>query len=397
MTPHLIIIGIDDNSSPVFSAQLMEKIERGELFSGGARHYNIVKDLLPNGHKWINILPPMQSLFDQYKEHSEIIIFASGDPLFYGFAQTVQRMLPEARIETYPYFNSLQQLAHKMVLPYQNMHSVSLTGREWDKFDEALICGYSLIGVLTDRKNHTPQSIAQRMVDYGYTNYEITVGELLGNEEEKVTTLSLEEAVNGTFAYPNNLILNKLKSRKRHFGIADNLFELLDGRERMITKMPIRLATLSQLSLHDARTFWDVGFCTGSVSIEAKLQFPHLRVESFEIREGCDKIIEENMRRFGTPGIKYRIGDFTQTDIQSLGCTQPDAVFIGGHGGKLCEIMAKIKQNINPNGVVVFNSVSEKSYDEFIAASEKWGLRIENEISITVDAYNTITIIKGTF
>lgn len=52
----------------------------------------------------------------------------------------------------------------------------------------------------------------------------------------------------------------------------------------MITKAPIRLLTLAQLDLRRYQTLWDIGFCTGSVSIEAKLQFPHLHVVAFEQR-----------------------------------------------------------------------------------------------------------------
>ncbi|MFI3304039.1 MAG: precorrin-6y C5,15-methyltransferase (decarboxylating) subunit CbiE [Rikenellaceae bacterium] len=395
MAIHLDIIGIDDSSIPSLSDQVKGIIARGRIFSGGARHHQIVRAMLPEGSEWINIVPPMESLMESYRGHTHIVVFASGDPLFFGFAQSVQRLLPDARITTYPHFNSLQQLAHRISMPYQHMHNVSLTGRAWDRFDEALICGYETIGVLTDRRDHTPQRIAQRMVEYGYTNYSVTVGELLGNDKERISTISPEEVVGREFAYPNNIILRRKSRRERHFGIADNLFELLDGRERMITKMPIRLATLSQLSLHSAQTFWDIGFCTGSVSIEAKLQFPHLRVEAFEIREGCDAIIEENMRRFGTPGINYRIGDFTKLDLSVLNIPRPDAIFIGGHGGHLGQIVDNVSPLLRPGGAVVFNSVSQQSHDDFIDAATRCGLQIVNRISIKVDEYNPITIIKA--
>ena len=45
-----------------------------------------------------------------------------------------------------------------------------------------------------------------------------------------------------------------------------------------------------------------------------------------------------NSRRFGAPGITALIGDFLQTDLEAL--PRPDAVFIGGHGGKLENILA---------------------------------------------------------
>ena len=84
-------------------------------------------------------------------------------------------------------------LAHRLVMPYHDMRIVSLTGRTWPEFDKALIEGAEKIGVLTD-KEHTPSAIAQRMLDYGYTDYIMSVGEHLGNpEKEKVSTLSLSK------------------------------------------------------------------------------------------------------------------------------------------------------------------------------------------------------------
>ena len=129
------------------------------------------------------------------------------------------------------------------------------------------------------------------------------------------------------------MILHKTRDKERPFGIVESEFMLLDDREKMITKMPVRLTTISELDLRNRKVFWDIGFCTGSVSIEVKLQFPHLEVIAFEVREKCIDIIGHNARKFGAVGIKSIIGDFVDTDINLL--PRPDAVFIGGHGGKL--------------------------------------------------------------
>ena len=175
---------------------------------------------------------------------------------------------------------------------------MSLTGRPWPEFDKALIERTTKIGILTD-KEHTPATIAQRMIDYGYTNYQMHVGEHLGNPSlEHVTTLSLEEASQRDFSHPNCLIIEQQgEMPTRPFGIPDADFTLLDGREKMITKMPIRLLTLQALELRKKNVFWDIGFCTGSISIEARLQFPHLQICAFEIRPECEAIIQENTRR----------------------------------------------------------------------------------------------------
>lgn len=388
------VIGIDDNQSQYFNPEILDIINNHSVFSGGARHYEIVKPLLPESSSWINITIPLSAVFEQYSKYKEIVVFASGDPLFFGFANTIQREMPDAEIVLYPFFNSLQLLAHRLLIPYQDMHIVSLTGRAWDKLDEALILGYDKIGVLTDNKEHTPSAIIQRMLDYGYDNYKVSIGELLGNKEnEKVTTWELKDVLGKKFSFPNNLILKKTTSRYRPLGIPENDFHLLNGRAKMITKMPIRLLSLSLLELRDKTVLWDIGFCTGSVSIEAKMQFPHLKVLAFEKREEGKELIESNSCKFGIPGIYSFIGDFTDMDITAL--PTPDAVFIGGHGGKMNEIMRKISTVINPEGVIVFNSVSVDSKEMFLQAIEKNNLQLEQCIAIKVDDFNTIEVMKA--
>ena len=391
-----IVIGITDNPQPFFPPEVLEIIRNGKVFSGGKRHHEIVAPLLPADTEWIDITVPLDAVFKRY--HDEVVVFASGDPLFLGFANTLRREFPDAAITIYPTFNSLQMLAHRLVIPYHDMRIVSLTGRPWPEFDCALIERVGKIGVLTD-KEHTPAAIAQRMLDYGYSGYTMHVGEHLGNPSlEKVATLSLEEAAHRDFSMPNCVILDgKTIENTKPYGIPDIAFALLDGREKMITKMPIRLLTLQALALPKRHVFWDIGFCTGSISIEARLQFPQLHIEAFEIRPECEAIIHENARRLGTPGISVHIGDFLKTDIASF--PRPDAVFIGGHGGKLKEMIAKVLTVLADDGVIVMNSVkapkvltdSQQLWDE---TCEEFGLRQEPPMKIVIDEHHPIKILK---
>ena len=209
-----IVFGITDHPNPWFPPEVMEIIKQGRVFSGGKRHHEIVAPFLPADAEWIDITVPLDAVFEKYcglsdkiAEHT-IVVFASGDPLFFGFANTIKRKMPEADIVVYPTFNSLQMLAHRLVMTYHDMRIVSLTGRPWPEFDKALIERVGKIGVLTD-KEHTPAAIAQRMLEYGYTDYTIHVGEHLGNPElEKVNTLTLEEAAKHDFSMPNCVILD---------------------------------------------------------------------------------------------------------------------------------------------------------------------------------------------
>ena len=417
-----VVIGITDAPHPWFPPEVMDIIRKGKVFSGGKRHHELVAEFLPADAEWIDITVPLDAVFERYRRHplflegerERLIVFASGDPLFFGFANTIRREMPDAEIIVYPTFNSLQMLAHRLVMPYHDMRIVSLTGRPWPEFDRALIERTPKIGILTDRE-HTPAAIAQRMLDYGYTSYNIYIGEHLGNpEKERVRKMTLEEASQSTFAHPNCVILDCCLDgdsavtviRPRPFGIPDQSFTLLDGREKMITKMPIRLLTLQALDLPRRHVLWDIGFCTGSISIEARLLFPHLHIEAFEIRPECEAIILENARRFGAPGIHIHIGDFRSVcgNFRSVCCDSvatPDAVFIGGHGGHLKEIMAKVKEHLAPGGCIVMNSVTVQSGRQIADSHQLWdeacqelGLRQLPPTHIVLNNHNPIDILK---
>ncbi len=394
-----IVIGISDHPHPFFPPEVLRLIESGKVFSGGKRHHDIVGPFLPSTAEWIDITVPLDAVFGQYQQVSHqlgeqsIVVFASGDPLFFGFANTIRRKMPEAEVILFPAFNSLQTLAHRLVMPYHDLRIVSLTGRPWQEFDRALIEHAPKIGILTDRE-HTPAAIAQRMLDYGYDSYRMYVGEHLGHPaQEKVSELSLNEASQRSFDHPNCVIVNSSSPLPPPlFGIPDSAFALLNGREKMITKMPIRLLTLQALDLPRRSVFWDIGFCTGSISIEARLRFPHLHIESFEIRPECEALIQENSRRFGAPGIGIHMGDFLS--VCSNPIAPPDAAFIGGHGGRLKEIMARLKALMPPGGLIVMNSVTPLSRQLFMEGCHEQGLQLHDPLHIALNDYNPIDILK---
>ena len=386
---------MNDEQSPLFTPEVQGLIAQHRIFSGGRRHRELVAALLPADAVWIDIVVPLTEVYHQYQELNEpVLVFASGDPLFFGYTTTLMREFPGLVSRTFPSFSSLQMLAHSLRLPYHDMRVVSLTGRPWHELDRALIERTAKVGILTDRKN-TPARIAQRMLDYGYSNYQMHIGVRLGGSREEVYSLPLTEVVAQEFEHPNCLIIEDTKPT--HYAAPIGLHELdffpLNGRVKMITKMPVRLVSLSLLELEHRRSFWDVGFCTGSVSIEAKLRYPHLVVTSFEVRPEGKELMEINTRRFHAPGIDYHIGDFLSQDLDAL--PRPEAAFIGGHGGRLIEFVERLTTLMGEDGVLVFNSVSSETLDLFREAIKRVGWHISYETLLTVDEHNPITILQA--
>ncbi|RRD00280.1 precorrin-6y C5,15-methyltransferase (decarboxylating) subunit CbiE [Prevotella sp. OH937_COT-195] len=399
-----IIIGIDDSREPSLTNEARKAIASGRVFSGGKRHHDIVAGMLPKDSRWIDITVPLDNVFAEYADTDDtIVIFASGDPLFFGFAATILKRIPTARIKTMPALNSLQTLAHRLLMPYHDMQTVTLTGRPWHELDAALIRRASKIGILTDR-NHTPATIAQRMLEYGYDNYDMHIGQLLGNDNgERVVTMTLDDAAGYEAAMPNCVIVTAREKRKITIPVPDEAFLTLPGRPLMITKAAIRHITLASLELQQRQSMWDIGFCTGSVSIEARQQFPHLHVTAFETRSECEEIIKANAHRLGTPGIEVAMGDFLAADTSA--CRPPDAVFIGGHGGHLREIVSKAAQAMTGGGVMTYNCVAVEttsdpriptdSMEIFHRSAVEAGMTVEQPLRVAINSYHPINILKA--
>lgn len=396
MSESFILIGLSDSPEPHLEPVALEVIASHRIFAGGERHREIVGRMLPEGHRWITVAPPIDGVLSALAGVAEpVVVFASGDPFFYGFGATLQKRFPEASLRSYPAFHSLQMLAQRCMIPYQSMRHVSLTGRSWEELDRALIAGEPLIGVLTDARK-CPSEVAKRLLEYGCTGYRMMVGESLGGSSERVTHAALEEACGMRTGKLNCLLLQATEPPKRWFGIPEGLFEGLPGRPNMITKMPFRMAALAALELGRARTFWDVGFCTGSVAVEARLQFPGLAVTAFEKRPECENLLTSNARRFGAPGITCVMGDFLEQDHRLYyGSEGVDAFFIGGHGDRLDRVFDVVARHLAPGGRVVMNAVLESSAEAFAVAARSRGMAVAEPLHLSVGGHNPVAVMKA--
>ena len=77
--------------------------------------------------------------FEETATDDSIIVFASGDPLFFGFANTISVSFPRQTFCSIPLSIPCRHWAHRLVMPYDDIRTVSLTGRPWQEFDRALI------------------------------------------------------------------------------------------------------------------------------------------------------------------------------------------------------------------------------------------------------------------
>ncbi|MBD2810269.1 decarboxylating cobalt-precorrin-6B (C(15))-methyltransferase [Xenorhabdus sp. Vera] len=137
----------------------------------------------------------------------------------------------------------------------------------------------------------------------------------------------------------------------------DELF--LRGHRIPMTKEAIRALVLERLELEKARYFIDVGAGTGSVSIEAALRYPALDILAIERKEEALSLIAENIRHFSCHSVRIQSGTAPVPLAHST-----DAIFIGGTGGHLIEMIDWALAHLNQGGRLVMTFILLENFTQ---------------------------------
>jgi precorrin-6Y C5,15-methyltransferase (decarboxylating) len=123
----------------------------------------------------------------------------------------------------------------------------------------------------------------------------------------------------------------------------------------------VRLVALAALELRPGDVLWDLGAGSGSVSLEAARLSSALRVFAVERAEEAFNILQANLCRFGLPNVEALCGQ--APDVFDR-LPDPAAVFIGGSGGRLAEIIARATQRLAHGGRMVMNCITVENFTQ---------------------------------
>ncbi|MEW9699104.1 precorrin-6y C5,15-methyltransferase (decarboxylating) subunit CbiE [Paenibacillus sp. SI8] len=349
MSTHIKMIGIGDSGQGSLLPLYTKWIEESEVLVGGER--NLAFFPAYRGEK-IVIKSSLSALMAQLREETRsVVILASGDPLFYGIGGYVSRNLDG--VSFYPHTSSVQLAFARMGESWQDAFITSVHGRSMKGLAQR-IDGKDKVALLTDETN-TPSAIAAYLLGFGMTEYAAFVAENLEGEEERCGWYTLEQLRSTSFSPLNVVIL------KRQFtvpswpiGIEDDQFAQRKPDKGLITKKEVRVLSISQLALQPDSIVWDIGTCTGSVAIEAA------RIA----REGAVFAIEKNeddLRNCLENSAKFRV-DITAVQGRAPNGLEafpdPNAIFIGGSGGEMQELLELCAKRLKPDGTIVLNAAT---------------------------------------
>ena len=294
-------------------------------------------------------------------------VLYSGDSGFYSGARLLLPHLTGQEVRLLPGISCLQALAARLGESWQDWRLCSAHGVDCDAVAE--VCHGSPAFFLTGGRQ-SPEALCRQLCDAGLNFLRVTVGEKLGTAEEAVIRSSAAEAASRQFA-PLSVLLAEAApvAPARSPGWPDDAFLRVEGVP--MTKQEIRAAALAKLGVGPEDTCWDIGAGTGSVGIE--LSMLCRRVYGVERSKTALAAAEENRRRLGAWKLRLIPGEAPEafSDLPA-----PDAVFVGGSGGKL-EAILRAVHSANPKARICVSAVTLESLHNSISVLRALGYQTE--------------------
>ena len=373
----ILVVGIGDDGAGGLSSRTLEQVYAATVLYGGERQIGFFPDF--QGEKRMIRTPLIDTLAEIERDcvtHS-VAVLASGDPLFYGIGATLVRKFGRERVDIIPHLSSVQLAFARAGESWQGAKVVSLHGKSIQGLAQKLH-GVPVAALLTDDVN-TPSAIAKYLQSFQMTEYVAFVAEHLGSVDERAGWYSMDELIDAEFSSLNVVILKHrpdVKVPVFTLGMDEGMFSQRKPDRGLITKREIRVLSLSDLALKPGGVLWDIGACTGSVSIEAILSTPDLQVYAVEKNDGDLENLRDNQVKFRTDFVAVHAKAPDGLDA----FPDPDAVFIGGSGGELEELLSICAGRLREGGRIVVNAATIEN----LYQAQQTLLHFGFEVSITL-------------
>lgn len=160
-------------------------------------------------------------------------------------------------------------------------------------------------------------------------------------------------------------------------GIREDEFVYRKPKRGLITKTEVRVISLSKMALREDSVVWDVGAGSGSVSIEAALIARRGRIYAIERGEEDIGLLKKNIEKFQIHNCTVIHGRAPEA---LTGLKAPDAVFIGGSGGAMGEIIEQCWKRLKLGGSLVINVATIENLYAAFSSLKKKGIPCETTL-----------------
>ena len=342
------------------TAELETALAHVSVIAGPER---LLQTISPETHAWLKRIRAVypQEILEAVRQTEQagghICVLLSGDSGFFSGTRKLLPLLERYDVRVLPGISSLQVLAARCGRPWQDWRLCSAHGVDCDPVFE--VCKGRPVFFLTGGKQG-PAELCARLAEAGLGDLPVVVGEDLGTEEEAVREGTAAAFSQMKFSPLSVMLAEAAPAAERTLpGFPDSMFRRAE--KVPMTKQTVRAVIMSLLAPGPEEVCWDVGAGTGSVSVELAMQAG--AVYGVERNEEALTLAEQNRKALGAWNLRLVKGTAPDA-LRDL--PAPDAVFIGGSGGNLPEILQVIHEK-NPearvcvSAIVLENAVSAAS------------------------------------
>lgn len=368
------VIGVLDDGAASLSPTALALLRRADWVIGGARTLALMDDdIAPHAQRrdltgQLSAVPRWIAAARDAGQTS--VVLATGDPLCHGIASYLASRLCIEAVEVLPNLSTVQIACARLGLAWQDARIVSVHSKDAGEWRVGAEPGHGLYALAQSLRQHdrllvltspdnTPDRIARLIVAEGLgDDFQMAVAERLCTPDERVVAeLSPHDAAQQAFADPNVVVLvrSQVRTQPVRMGLADSAYHQRQPDKGLITKQEVRAVSLARMQLHADSRVWDIGAGSGSVGLEAARLCPQGHVWAIEKNEADHAIAGQNARAFGVSNHTLLHGKAPE-GLDAW--PDPDAVFIGGSGGELQELIGLCLRRLRAGGWLVMNFVT---------------------------------------
>jgi len=365
-------------------------IEAAPLVVGAPRH---LRTLTPIGARTLPIDGPLADVLDALeRERGGVCVLASGDPGFFGIARVLAERFGPDRLDVHPAPSSVSLAFARLGLPWDDAAVISAHGRPLAEAARRAV-RHAKAAVLV-APDAPPEALGRELCALGPPHRRAAVCTRLGEPDERVDVLTVEELAAGSFDPMSVVVLldgdGVAEAPTLEWGRSEERFAARDG---LVTKAEVRAVVLGKLALPPAGVVWDVGAGSGSVAIEIAALAPGVHVTAVE-RGGEDvRRIEANASAHGVT-VDVVHGEAPGA-LDAL--PEPDRAFVGGGG---IAVLDAVLARLSPDGRVV---ATFAALDRAAAAYQRLGNLAEVSIArgrplaegVRLQAENPVFVVWG--
>ncbi|WP_026670595.1 precorrin-6A reductase [Butyrivibrio sp. AE3006] len=357
----IVLAGVGPGDSSFFTNELQEALSNADIIFGAESVISRLEGInVPKISKYRG-----DEICEFLRENSEFkrpVAVFSGDISLCSGAKKAAEILESKgfNVVTIPGISSVTLFLKVLRVGLEDVRIVSAHGRNCNVSGYVRECE-NLIVLPSDMADAA--KICREIEQY---TDKIVIGYELGTCEEKVFEFDNNE--DSFVNLPGKCLIYAHNAeallRPVSGGISDD--EFIRGKTPM-TKEEIRTISLRKLALTPNAVFYDIGAGTGSVSVEAALTAPEIRVYSIEKKDTALALLKQNKEMFKASNMEIIEGTAPDALVD---LPAPTHAFIGGSSGNMKSILETVLEK-NRGARIVINCVTAETFSEVMGCVQE--------------------------